>query len=267
MIGPLLMAGTQIADAAAEATRCDHVVSMRVSPEFGPLHTGNLRQNVRQLHLMPPVHFAGFHPDIIGIRRHDGSSLHGVTMSAHSRIALLGYLAGLNVAETEILFNRLSFRRLGYLSAFAEQSALLKKDFAAYAIDAEALLADWMQGGCFMHSHVHPRMGPLLGMAKIACGMMGCVPEAPVGAADLTDELGLYPRHPVFDEIAAEIGVDPVEGFWTADLPGQPARQLSLEAFIEGSFGAFATLARDYLHAQSGIAESLSALRLAYVGR
>ena len=86
---------------------------------YGPLATAALRNAVPRLHLLPRVYCAAFHPDTITLRE-GGFAVLGPTAQYHSRIAVLGALAGMGVRDIAALFNPLVFARLGYLRAPAE---------------------------------------------------------------------------------------------------------------------------------------------------
>jgi len=130
--------------------------------------------------------------------------------------------------------------------------------------DGVALLQSWLAQGCFMYSPLHPMPRVLLDVARIACDMIGAGQADGVTEAQVPDHLATYPRQPVYPEIAEAAGVAPIEGFWTAEerVAQRPARRLSLEEFIAGSFEAFANVAGAHLMTTPGVAAGLAALRL-----
>jgi Polysaccharide biosynthesis enzyme WcbI len=246
----------------ATLNACDHLISNHVEGT-GPLSVASLRRTARRLHVLPALSFSGFHPDIVYVFRDDGTPLVGPTMDYHSRIAVAAYLAGLSAAETASLYNRLVFRRLGYLQSFGEECAMLTEHWARFDIDVAPLLRGWRETGCFMYSVNHPKVRPLLDMARVACARMEVVPENPwVSADDVEDTLKVFPTHPVFADIAAAAGVAPEGIFRTAINKDGNFYGFSVEEFVNESFRAFATVKRAVLYRADGVAAALAALGL-----
>src|SRR5271156_6464282 len=135
----------------ADLLACDHVITRDLPPLAGPLATFLIRRAARQCHLLPPLRFAGFHPDVIAVPL-DGAALGGATGTLHSRVALLAYLTGQTREDAAALYNPLVFSRLGYFAAFARERAALLRRFLAYRINLAPLFDSWAALGCFMHS-------------------------------------------------------------------------------------------------------------------
>ncbi|MEJ0045412.1 MAG: WcbI family polysaccharide biosynthesis putative acetyltransferase [Rhodospirillales bacterium] len=202
------------AETAAALNDCDHVISCDFGPAFGKLAGKALRRTARRYHAFPAIRFSGFHPDMIYVPIDGGHLGEGPTGDYHSRIAVIGFLAGLSPGDTAALYNRLIFLRLGYLNAYAEQCALLTQSFADLGLDAAPLLPAWHAAGSFMHSLNHPKINVLLDVARAACTHMGVAPQNPaVTPAALPDRLATGPIHPVFPAIAAAAGVPPEGSF------------------------------------------------------
>jgi hypothetical protein len=246
---------------AASLATCDHVVTQDVASVYGGLSTTALRASVRRLHLLPSFRFAGFHPDTVSLSL-DGVNLGGPTGGYHSRIATAGFLAGLSPRATADLFNRLSYARLGYFHAFAEQRSLLLDRYATYRIDLRAEFDTWLTAGCFMHTVDHPRMRVMLDLARIICVMAGTPPTRTPAEADLRDPLADLPIHPVFPDIAAAIDIPPAGAFRGAAVNGRRPRALSTEAFCAASHEIMARTPRATLRAVDGIAAAMTALGL-----
>ena len=126
----------------AELAGSNHIVAASAAMAHDVLHASPQGPSGRAVHILPPLHFAGFHPDSIHLRL-DRAVLRGPTGFSHSRIAVCAYLAGLPPAEAAALYNRLSFARLGYLAAFADAAGIRLVTFdralAARAQSAELL--------------------------------------------------------------------------------------------------------------------------------
>jgi hypothetical protein len=259
-----------VAEQAARASvlaGCDHVITAQFGGRHGKLSTAALKRTVKALHVLPVFSFAGFHPDMTYVPV-DGRALPGPTGVYHARIAIMGYLAGLSAQETEGLYNRLAFSRLGYLDAYALQSQLLVERWAKDDVAAENLLVRWRETGCFAHSVNHPKMVVLLDLARIACARMGLVPRAAdIDPAGLPDVLARDRLHPVFPDIAASIGVAP-EGCFSAGLDPQGNRvAISMLDFLLASFASFATAPEQSLRAVPGVQEGMAALGLGRINR
>jgi hypothetical protein len=257
-------APTLDADAAeAVLAHCDHVVAHALPASWGKLAARSLAAHVTRLHVLPEVNFAGFHPDSIAIEA-GGKRLQGPTGTLHSRIAVLGYLGDLSETQTVSLYNRLVFARLGYLRAYAEQSARLGARFAAARIELAPLLAGWAARGCFMHAPDRPKIRVLLDLARTACAMMGVEPAPKLAAAiALPDVLSGGETHPLLPDIAAAAGVAPEGIFRAAGAPGKGGRALSAGEFVSLSFRCFDGTDAAVLRAADGVAAGLASLRLA----
>jgi len=249
----------------ADLLACDHVVTQDLPPSAGPLATFLLRRAARQCHLLPPLRFAGFHPDVMTVAL-DGARLGGPTGTLHSRIALLAYLTGHSEDDAAALYNPLVFARLGYFGAFARERAALLRRFLAYRINLAPIFDSWASLGCFMHSPDVPRMIVMLDLARLICTMAGLVPDeaalAQATPASLRDPLALLPSHPLFAEIAARLGL-PEEGDFSPPQPAEGARHAyKPEIFLGGSYDIFRRTPRAALRAAPGVAAGLAALGL-----
>ncbi len=249
--------------AAADALHaCDYVVSSRFSDEYGPLATSVMRRAAKKFCRMPALRFRGFHPDMIYVQR-NGKFVTGPTGDYHSRIGVLGFLAGMSAGETAALYNRMVFRRLGYLDGFAVERALLEEQLREHGFDAQALLAEWLAQGCFMHSLNHPKIHVLLSVARAACAAMGLAPARPDVTADgLFDRLSFMTIHPVFPDIAAVAGVKPEGVFRRGMARDGSFEALSTEEFVAGCFEAYENVPPASLLAATGVAAGMAALAL-----
>jgi hypothetical protein len=255
-----LAQGAERAAIAAALPDYDHVVSHPIGPAAGRLASRKLRQSVRHFVALPGIGFRGFHPDQTYVRR-AGRALGGPTGHYHSRIAVAGFLAGLSVAETVDLYNRLVFARLGYLDTAAPEFVLLTERFAEYGHDATGMVAR-LRGRCFMHSVNHPKPVALIELALLACRALDRAPLA-LGEDSVPDELKSHPAHPVFADIAAAAGVAPEGAFRGAAPHGQEARPISVADFVAGSFAAYEDMDRAALRGADGVPAALQSLGLA----
>jgi hypothetical protein len=245
---------------AAQLQECDHVISQGAARQWGPIASEALRQSVASYHELPPFAFRGFHPDMMRIMIR-GASLASPTGAYHSRIAVAGYLAGLRVAETAALYNKLVFARLGYLDAYNLEAALLCERFSEHGVNATGMLRRLRAQGCFMHSYDHPKPGPLVEMARAACALMAERPM-PVDLAGIEDFCELDAIHPVFPDIADAIGVPPEGMFRHNAQRGRPVVEISLADFVHGSFAKYDDMDPVVLQQADGVPEALLALGL-----
>ena len=241
---------------------CDYLVCNGVGGP-GPPWLVALQRAARCLNVMPALSFRGFHPDIVYVYREDGAPLVGPTSDYHSRIAITAYLAGMSAADAASLYNRLVFRRLGYLDSFDSECALLAEQWGRFDIDVMPLLQKWRSSGCFMYSLNHPKVRPLLDLARLACARIGVVPERPeIEAAEIEDTLKADPTHPVFADIAEAAGVAPEGVFRGVISENGDFRAFSTEEFVDAEYRAFETVKRGLLYRADGVAAALGALGL-----
>jgi hypothetical protein len=235
---------------------CAHIISRDLPAAAGPLSTAALRAAGRPVHLIPPLEFAGFHPDTVTVRL-DHVVLTGPTGPYHSRIVAAATLAGLPPEAAADLFNTLVFVRLGYPDALADHGARLIARYLAYGIDLSATLPSWQQGGCFMHAIDRPKLRVMIDLARIACAMMAVRPTAQP-AATLPDPLAAPPTHPYFTELAARAGLPP-DGSFRAALPAEPLTALD---FAQASMQALRRAPLASLRQIPGIAAAMAKLDL-----
>jgi hypothetical protein len=248
------------AERAAALNACDHLVITGMGPQHGRLSSDALQRTGRHVILLPPFAFAGYHPDSCYVFN-DGAIVPGVTGDYHSRLAMLGFLAGLSAADTAALYYDLAFARLGYFTRFAEEAAVLAERLSACGLDGPALLRRWTASGCFVHSINHPKIRVLLDYARFVCARIGATPRE-VDPATVPDGLASGPTHPVFPAIAARLGIPP-EGCFSrgADAFGRHAA-MPLEPFVAASFACLDAAREADVLAADGVAEGLAALHL-----
>jgi hypothetical protein len=236
------------------ADEADFVVTADMPGHVKHLRNAGMTRAEDRLVRVPPITFGGFHPDDTEV---PADMVPPNPPPVHSRIAIIGHLAGWTAEQTLGLYNALTFARLGYFDVFDAHRALLVERFGCYGIDLEPVFDGWVRQGLFMHNPVHPRPGPLLDLARMACGKMGLTPAEGVDAAGLFDTLAHFSRPPVFAEIAERLGV-----------PAQPDVEIlssgpvPLPRLLEVSFEWLARVPRFVLRAVPGVAEGLVALEL-----
>ena len=249
----LAAASSNAVDVAAALRSCDHVISQDVAPRFGLLATRVLVGSARRLHVVPPLQFRGFHPDMLTVHL-DEAPLGGPTGLYHSRIVIGAYLAGIAPDDAVVLFNKLVFARLGYFDALRSQHDAVVARYAAYGIDLAAFLPRWVAGGCFMHTPDHPKMRVMMELSYLACLRMDLRPTAP--DAMPADPLAGQPSQPYFPELAARNGLA-AEGAFRG-----PAGTMTALEFVEAGFQALQRVPLSRLRAAPGVLNAMAALEM-----
>jgi hypothetical protein len=251
----------RIDQTVAALRNCDAVICSPDHDSFSALSNESLRAAGCNIFVVPTVVFSGFHPDTIC---HVDGLEEGTTANYHSRLNIIGFLAGLSVADTVDLFNGIVFRRLSYFDYYRVGVAFLTRSFADGGIDIAPYLARWRKAGVFMHTPVHPKVIVSCDLAEIACRMAGLRVSGSPHAFDLVpDSLSRYPRHPVFPEIARELGMEGHTLFMPECLTdGIGFRALTLTEFTSRQFALYARVDRAAMLAADGVRSGLEALGL-----
>lgn len=193
--------------AAVELLRgFDVVFSQDFGPEFGPLQTEALAAGGPKLHRLPAIAFRGYHPDMAYLTV--GGQVQGSPLGAyHSAIIAAAFSLGVAEADVPTLFNRLVYRRLGYMAAFAQARTLLLDLLAGYGLDMAAEFEAWHARGPFMHTMNHPCGFVLADVARAAAIRAGLLPADAPHVAPPHDQLAGDTIWPVYPEIAEALGV------------------------------------------------------------
>jgi hypothetical protein len=247
----LATASSNAVEVAAALRGCDHVISQDVAPRFGLLATRALVGSARRLHVLPPLQFRGFHPDMLTVHL-DDVPVAGPTGFYHSRVAIAAYLAGIAPEDAAGLFNSLVFARLGYFDALRGQQDAAVARYAAYGIDLAAALPQWIEAGCFMHTPDHPKMRVMMELARLACMRMDVQPAAPEALP--ADPLVGQPSQPYFPELAARNGLA-AEGAFR----GFSGTMTALE-FMTAGVQALQRVPLSRLRAAPGVLDAMAAL-------
>jgi hypothetical protein len=188
--------------------------------------------------LWPNLVFQGYHPDCTYLAV-DGRKARSPMGDYHSRIVTAAYAAGLSIAETARLFNKLVYVRLGYLKRFALAKSALAEDFVKHGYDFACVEGEWVTAGPFMHTINHPKL-PVC--ASIARQMLS---RARLEIRDVNlgdrvhDELANMPQWPVYPEIAATLGMSGSTSFKTSRYGSFAGRVMQLSEYIESSFARY----------------------------
>lgn len=242
---------------------CDVVIcaSDSVRHRAGARFNDRLRAAGCNVFVAPPIIFSGFHPDTI-YRTDDLAE--GTTGGYHSRLNIIGFLAGLSVADTLGLFNAIVFRRMNYFDYYRVGEKYLTGCFEECGVDIAPYLDRWRTTGVFMHGPNHPKVSVTCDLAEIACRIAELKITGSRHAFDFVpDSLSRHPRHPVFPEIARELGVEGHTFYKTESLSdGTGFRVLALPEFLSRQFAFYRGIKRETLLAADGVQIGLEALGL-----
>jgi hypothetical protein len=182
----------------------------------------------------PPLLFGGFHPDMVYAWRNDGSFFQGLS-PYHSAIALWAWRRGLDVPDAVGLFKPEIFRRLGYYEAYRGEVDALRAGFMTSSLDFSWFWLRVKRMGVFMHTLNHPRVEPIVLVAKLIAvelGMSSEVLQQPLERY-VQDELLPIAVWPVYPDLAAHLGIPGSYLFSFGPLT------FSLEEFLETQWAAY----------------------------
>ena len=242
--------------AAAELRRCTAVITTATGGGLRGAEPAALAAEGVRIVRIPHLVFGGYHPDSC-YSPDPAYGILGPTERFHSRIAACAFLAGLDIEDTQALYSKLPFARLGYYDYFAEQRALMIEQWATHGIDLTDHFDRWAAKGCFMHSMNHPKIGALFDIARIMCGELGLTP-CPTATAP-ADNMLTYASHPVYADLAAVLGVAGEAEFRPRNVGGS-VELMDLPTFLRHSFAAFAGAPIAAVRALSGVPEAMGAL-------
>ncbi len=232
-----------------ELARHHDVILMQ--PALAALALPHLPELEQRIQRFPNITFPAFHPDICYVLRgHGKTHLDGPAGPYHSSIAYNAWRVGMNVRETLDLFRDEVYQTLRFHDYWDASATRLCAEGQAAGLPLEGLLARWRLRGCFMHAHNHPTVGVLVDVARALLLRMGVDVPAVEPADFLHDALASGPVWPVYPELAARLGV-PGSYTFKASNGNQSVRTalrlFDLEAMVEESFAAFASVGRDEL--------------------
>lgn len=245
----------RLADLMARADGYDAVFTNIYLPPFrdgGTILDLRARPNV---HVIPTIAFAAYHPDVVSIGRQDHATLRGLLSGpmghSHSAITLYAYLASFSEAQALRLFNESVFERLGYYDFWNESVASLRRLGAEAEYDLDAHLTRWARRGCFMHSTNHPKLYVMTDIARGLLAKAGIPFESCDLDAFLPDDLGGMGSWPVYPEIAQHYGVPGSALFFKAETPRSgPARTMTRAAYVAAAYAYYSRRSRDILVSQ-----------------
>ncbi|MEJ1120005.1 WcbI family polysaccharide biosynthesis putative acetyltransferase [Phyllobacterium sp. CCNWLW109] len=187
---------------------------------------------------IPSIKFDAYHPDLCTVVAR-GAMLDSPLGPFHSMIVLAAYQAGYDVQTTTALFRRDVFERCGYFTRWEIERDQLLKTFINHGLDISGKFRVWTRGDCFMYGINHSKARPIHDIAQLFLEKCGIEPNCTdLVPADVMTSGACYPVYPEIGEVFG------VRGSYMFKVP-QEYKQISLEQFIEQSFGIYSRLAPD----------------------
>lgn len=204
-----------------------------------------------RIELFPSVVFPAFHPDICYVyRRGREEYLQGALGPYHSSIVYHAWRVGLSAREAVGHFRGEVYEALSFYDYWESSTRQLLDEGQAANLPLDALLARWRRQGCFMHTHNHPRRGPLIDVATALLKRMGVVCQQPDSEEFVHDPLSSSEIWPVYPELASRLGVRGSLVFKASNGNQEvrtAAHLLDLETFVAESYTAYELAGREVL--------------------
>lgn len=204
----------------------------------------------------PGFGFDGFQPDQFYLYDADRKFVRTPMGDYNSLLVAAAFAGGRSPAQTERLFNSLSYARLGYFEAFGKARAAARKWLERYGIDFDTVLDRWLAEGSFMLTINHPRMIVVAEIARRAMAQAGLAIEDD-GSLPVDPLARLI--WPVYPEIARRIGV-PGSLDFVSDWGVPEPRILTLQDVVEGSFAVYDGPVADALRRDRKVQQAAQAL-------
>lgn len=204
-----------------------------------------------RIELFPSLIFPAFHPDICYVyRRGKSEYLQGPLGPYHSSIAYHAWRIGMSAREAVEHFRGEVYEALQFHDYWASSTRHLLDEGRDAGLPLDGLLERWRLGGCFMHTHNHPRRGPLIDITRALLDRLGLEAPQPDSEEFVHDPLASSEIWPVYPEIAARLGVAGSLVF-KASNGNQEVRSavhlLDLETFVKQSYASYEAAGREAL--------------------
>jgi len=157
----------------------------------------------------PTITFSAFHPDTQYIFCEERVIKNGLGSDWNSRILIWAYLNELTVDESLLLFDKETYKKLGYMDEWSNSSEELRRTFENCSLDYSQWIRGVQRDGQFMYGINHPMPAALTYLARQLADR-----EFSSNAESLRETNGDpkdYLSHivwPVYPEIAEELGME-----------------------------------------------------------
>lgn len=202
-----------------------------------------------KIRLVPGIHFAAFHPDLVYVRNRQSGHVGGPMGGYQSSIAFYGWRQGLSVRETVGLFAEEVFDALGFFDYWDSSMASLAQMGKDGGVALAGLAERWFSHGCWMHSINHPKLFVLADVAGAVLAREGLAVQ-PGAEQFVYDEFADSAVWPVYPEIGRKLGIPGHYRFHKphGKLRGRRAASVvGLEEFVRASFNTFSKCRREDL--------------------
>ncbi|MFO1337529.1 MAG: GSCFA domain-containing protein [Burkholderiaceae bacterium] len=198
-----------------------------------------LASRIRQI---PPLNYAGFHPDCVYVARSEGGYLQGPMGEYQSSLAFWAWRQGLSPDAAVDLFRGEVFEQLGFHEYHLASQRVLQSHGQRTGLPMVEFIDRWREQGCFMHTVNHPKLPAQADLVAQALHNEGI---APLREATqwVDDDLARWPVWPVYPEIAERSGM--AGGGYTFKIDrgfcpvSKPVLTMDLARFVEESFDVF----------------------------
>lgn len=194
----------------------------------------------------PCIFFTGYHPDVVILQHR--SSTPAPMASCCSAIALAGFLSGRSVDETLALYDRPTFRRLGYFDHWSAACEDTLSDAARSGLDLRADITAWALRGPFMHNPLHPCLFVIASIARKLLAAADIEPVVRDPENLMQDPLKRGGIWPVYPGIAEAVGLEGGDYRFVFDTrPDGSLDAGSMKEYLERAFAYFESVPRDVL--------------------
>jgi hypothetical protein len=251
---------------ATAANSYDVVLSVQLSDDFGPLSTTGIRDAFpgRVIATIPNFYFSGLHPDLTYVGGL-GRRITGPLSDYHSKVAILGYVAGFSVDQTVRLFCDDNFQKLGFYEEYSRSMTELARRDATLTISYTEEIAKLLREDLCFFSVNHPTSFLLSHFCQKVCnwletqGLAGCTGWI-CRPSSLPNHLAHDVCFPVYPEIAAKFDL-PFLGsyeFKPATIGDTPVTCLNLREFVDAEFRCLAEIPPTTLEGSTHVGEFLA---------
>ena len=231
----------------------------------GDLGPARLSEHFKNVVFMPVFVFGGFHPDIVfcGLSEEPFAFVRGPLNILQSGIALAAYHLDVPVERVPRLYNAVVFEALGYFDAFDHARSACTEVLSDQGYDVADAFDAWMREGCFMYSDNHPHIRVLRSFAEAILAKAQLMPASVAHDAVPPDLLSHSVQWPVYPALARRLGIPGSIAFTRAlhAVSAGESREITLQAFVEASYGVFASVGRDRLDRVPRIMDDVARLR------
>jgi hypothetical protein len=183
---------------------------------------------------IPEIYFPAFHPDQSYVQLVGGEILKSPIGDYHSKMALYGFMSGLNLDRCQKLYSENVYEKIGYFDTWTDSILKIENRFLSSDLSFDSFRPFLSGHEIFMNSFNHPNAKVIHALTLEICTELDILStelKSPK-PSDLHDYLtgpGLV--YPLFPEIASIFGQEGDYVFYTEN-----GKQLSLDRFIEESY-------------------------------